>query len=271
MAEARVSAATLLSRYLRLVPTMAQALRTERVSHLGLQLRIPGTRRVRLSVLAGNVRICALLNRVARPGATVVDVGANIGVISAFAAQCVGSTGQVIAIEPAADNLAVLRENLRANDLRQVDVRGSAAGSRRGSRALYLRGEVSAVNSLFPDSCYASVTGVAQVDVERLDDVVDGEADVVKIDVEGAELDVLAGMPRLLASPWIHLIVEWHPLLQRAAGHRPDQLPRALIEAGFRVDGIGDLSSRSITSRDVASVATRLERTRRPIELFARY
>ena len=73
-----------------------------------------------------------------------------------------------------------------------------AAGSVAGTRDFFVRGERSAVNSLFPDSCYAHVTSILRVPVVPLDDLVDDAADVVKIDVEGGELDVLEGMPRML-------------------------------------------------------------------------
>ena len=174
---------------------------------------------VRLSVVAGNARLCAVLDTVLRPGSTVIDVGANIGVIAAYAAMRVGSGGRVVAIEPAADNLQVLAENLRRNNLTNVSIVDAAGGRRRESRQFYLRGDVSAVNSLFPESCYSTVTATTEVRVAPVDDLVEGDADLVKIDVEGAELDVLAGMPRLLARRGIHLVVEWHPVLQQAAGY----------------------------------------------------
>src|SRR5207253_6405597 len=118
---------------------------------------------------------------------------------------------------PAADNLQVLRENVAANRLGNIEIRAVAAGRGHESRDLFLRGDVSAVNSLYPQSVYASVTKIARVTVAPLDDLVEGDADVVKIDVEGGELEVLAGMSRLLRSPGIRLIVEWHPQLQHAA------------------------------------------------------
>jgi FkbM family methyltransferase len=260
----------LLSRYVATSPSLVRAIRSDVIAWAGLELHIPGPFRIRASVLAGNVRMCALLDAVIRRGATVVDVGANIGVIAAYAARKVGSSGRVVAVEPAVDNVRVMRDNLRRNRLSGVSIVEGAAGRRRERRDFYLRGELSAVNSLFPESCYASVTQVATVDVAPLDDLVDGHADVVKIDVEGAELDVLGGMPRLLAQPGLNLIVEWHPRLQRDAGYEPGALPRTLLDAGFRVDAVGHLRSRSLQPRDIDSLGARLFRAKRPVELFAR-
>ena len=133
-------------------------------------VQVPGTRRIRLSVVASNRRIHRPFDRSVSSGGTVVDVGANIGYNALDAARLVGPTGRVIA-----------------------------------------------VNSFYADSCYAEVTDVVRVPVLRLDDIVAGEADVVKIDVEGAEFDVLAGMQWLMAVPWLVLIIEWRPRLQRLA------------------------------------------------------
>ena len=75
------------------------------------------------------------------------------------------------------------------------------------------------MNSLFQPSVYAAVTGVVRVAVAPLDDLVDGHADLVKIDVEGAEIEVLDGMTRFLQHPAIGLNRQWHPpRLQEAAG-----------------------------------------------------
>lgn len=235
----------------------------------GAVLQVPGARRIRLSVVAGNLRIHRLLRRAVQPGAVVVDVGANIGYNAVHAAQLAGARGRVIAVEPTPDNLAVLHANVAACGLANVVVEPVAAGSTRALRELYVRGATSAVNSLFPDSCYAHVTGVLEVRVVPLDDLVAGTADVVKIDVEGAELEVLHGMTRLLREPRTVLIVEWHPLLQQMAGFAPDALPRWLIERGWRLRAVSHTTDRLLAAEQVPALTTRLMRRRGPVELLA--
>jgi hypothetical protein len=78
-------------------------------------------------------------------------------------------------------------------------------------------------------------------------------------------------MPRLLAHRGVHLVVEWHPVLQQAAGYAPDALPRLLLDGGFRLDAIGHLGSWQLNAIDIPELASRLTRARRPVELFARY
>ncbi|HEU4619471.1 MAG TPA: FkbM family methyltransferase [Gammaproteobacteria bacterium] len=248
----------------------ADAWRGESVRLGGLCVAVPGTRSIRLSVVGGNIRMHRLIDAVVEPGATVVDVGANIGYNTIYAARRVGPAGRVVAVEPTPDNLAVLERNVAAAGLPNVVVERVAAGRAAGTCRFYVRGDTSAVNSLFPESCYAAVTDVLEVPVQRLDDIVDGGADLVKIDVEGAELDVLEGMPRLLGVPGLALVAEWHPTLQRMAGYAPDALPRWLLDRGWRLHAASHFTVRPLTASDLPALTARLERARKPVELLAR-
>jgi FkbM family methyltransferase len=225
--------------------------------------------RIRLSVVAGNIRMHRLLHLAIPAGGTVVDVGANVGYNTVYASRRVGPAGRVVALEPAADNVRVLRANIAANALDNIEVYEVAAGRSREVRDLFLRGETSGVNSLFEQSVYATVTAVAKVTVAPLDEVVDGSADVVKIDVEGAELDVLGGMARMLRHPAIQLIVEWHPRLQEAAGYAADALPMFLLDQGFTLHAASHTRVSRLHAVDIDSMSARLRRRGRPVELVA--
>jgi FkbM family methyltransferase len=248
---------------------LVQACLGTRVTVAGARLRIPGPLAIRLSVVAGNIRLHRLFDRAIRPGDTVIDVGANVGYNTVYAAGRVGRSGRVIAVEPAADNVRALRENIDANGLDNVTVHPIAVGGAHEVRDLFVRGDTSAVNSLFPQSVYATVTSVEQVAVERLDDLVTGDANVVKIDVEGAELEVLGGMQRILAGSGIQLIVEWHPLLQEAAGHKADALPKFLLAEGFTIRAASHARVTPFTAADIDAWVTRLRRQGSPVELVA--
>ena len=73
--------------------TAVDAWRGERVRLAGMTVHVPGTRRERLSVVAGNLRIHRLLDRWVSPGSTVIDVGANIGYNTIRAARRAGPRG----------------------------------------------------------------------------------------------------------------------------------------------------------------------------------
>lgn len=173
------------------------------------------------------------VRRSSRRGMVAVDVGAHIGYFTLLLARLAGPEGRVYAVEPAADNLAFLERNVTANGLRTVTIVPVAAGAGRGPRALVLTG--SSDSHGFYAHPLAPTEGSIEVSEMPLDELVPYPVDLVKIDVEGAEPEVLAGMPRLLDSPGLRLVVEWNPACLRAAGHDPAGLPASLRALGFEV------------------------------------
>ena len=146
-----------------------------------------------------------------RPGDTVMDVGANVGFFTMVSARLSGPTGRVIAIEPAPANAALIRENARANGFAHVEVIEAAAGARGGTAELwiaaYAGGHALSTADRPPDA--QALVAVPLLAIDEL--VRDGKVpvpDLVKIDVEGAELDVVEGMEATLQQHRPTLIVE---------------------------------------------------------------
>ena len=79
------------------------------------------------------------------PGMTAVDVGANVGFLTAWMARAVGPTGRLYSVEPAPSNLPYLRHNVEANGLAQVEVLAMAAGATSRPRRLHFEGRRLAV------------------------------------------------------------------------------------------------------------------------------
>ncbi|MBX3002008.1 MAG: FkbM family methyltransferase [Caldilineaceae bacterium] len=253
---------------MRLRPLL-EAVVAQYVTLAGMRLHIPGSLPIRLSVVMGNLRMQRMLDSLLQPGDTVVDVGANIGYNTLYAAHRVGRAGRVYALEPAQDNLAVLYANLFMNHLTNVFVLPYAAGNRHEVKPFFLRGDISAVNSLFHDNFYAAITDTTEVLIAPLDDLIPSAPDLVKIDVEGAELDVLEGMKRMIKSPSLRLIVEWHPTLQQAADHAPDALPRYLLAHGFTLHMVTHTRSAPLDAEDLPGLTRQLLEKRSPVEILA--
>lgn len=184
------------------------------------------------------------------PGGVFVDVGANLGHFTLRAARHVGPDGHVHAIEPSPRNLDLLRANLAANRLANVTVHAVAATARESRVTLHQTAQ-SMFDGLHPHP-YAATIAQVEVSGRPLDALIPGRVDLVKIDVEGAELGVLDGMARLLAEqPGMRLVVEWSPNCQRLAGHAPDALPERLRALGFHLRVIDDKAG---VARDGAEV-----------------
>ena len=175
------------------------------------------------------------LHRELSPGDVVVDVGANIGLITLQAAHKVRTSGRVIAIEPNPEVFDLLSRSLYMNRMEgltaEVTLHHAAAGASSGTSTLHVprhhrgRASLKAVNATeaptVPTGAPTNADGAGRgvdtglddiehvdVPVVALDDLLSGIAfvDLVKIDVEGAELGVLLGMTRLLAEGRIGMI-----------------------------------------------------------------
>jgi len=142
-----------------------------------------------------------LLDAVLRPGMVFVDGGANEGVYSVFAARRVRRNGRVVAFEPSTRERDRLEANVRANRLRNVDVRAVALGEEPGEATLALAGYGhEGQNTIGPTVSNPNVETIGHVPVrvERLDDAGLDSVDVIKLDVEGSEARVLRGARRTI-------------------------------------------------------------------------
>ena len=171
----------------------------------GLRLHLdPGNETSRAIFITGRYEpneFC-LLTRVLQPGMTFVDVGANIGLYAMFAARKVMPGGTVLAIEPSSREYENLVKNIEAN---RIEVRAlRIAVTDRVGRAELLVAPLSNAghNTLGAFGYGTPLERKEGVPMAPLDDIVADQGlrrlDVIKMDVEGAELMVLRGASRVL-------------------------------------------------------------------------
>ncbi len=154
------------------------------------------------------------MTRTLKLGQTFFDLGANGGYYTILGARLVGTSGLVFSFEPALDNLGHLQKNVSLNGLTQVRII-PAACSDSLAISLFETGANSALGRLSGEATggkYKKQRGFHVVPTVTVDAVVKQTGvtpDVMKIDVEGAELAVLKGARRTLASekPFIFLSV----------------------------------------------------------------
>ena len=195
-----------------------------------------------------------------RPGMTVIDVGANIGLFTLAAAHRVGPQGRVFAFEPLARNHRFLVANLALNGYDHAIAEPMAVGDRDGTLEVHLFGSDStSVSSIVSGPADAATQAVPCC---RLDTYLHEHgmerADMVKIDVEGAEGAVLEGMQELLQgkNPPA-LVVEVHPDFLESVGSTAHRVLHLLAAHGhtlwhLRSDGavhIGDIDSFQVSGQ----------------------
>jgi FkbM family methyltransferase len=163
---------------------------------------------------------------------TFVDVGANIGT-AAFAALQAGFAS-VLAIEPVPSTFRLLRTNLALNGAEDaVRAFRLALSDEPGTMRMDV-GQGSRKARL-------DAAGGEEVEVARLDDVVEGDVDFLLVDAEGHEVQVLAGGDRVLATG-VPLVLELNPKLLELAG-RIDELPGLLARHYTHVLDLRDRSA----------------------------
>jgi FkbM family methyltransferase len=154
------------------------------------------------TLLHGNFEVAEakLLAELARPNSIAIDIGANVGLHTVMLARAVGAGGRVWAIEPLPSNIDRLKKNIALNRLENVTIIEVALGSSE------YQGEIMEPE----DGAFASFVSVPgsqsfsrrKVPVRKLDSLIDPEIvkdiSVVKLDVEGFEIEVLKGANKLL-------------------------------------------------------------------------
>ena len=185
------------------------------------------------------------LRRILRPGSHFADVGANIGYFTTVAAQLVGPGGRVDAFEPDPINRERLQRHLDSNHLAdRVRVHPVGAGAEPGRVTLYHPKPGSGINH-GSASIYQSVVGESDsyaIEIVRVDQVLDRVPDLIKMDIEGAELSAIEGMSGLLkAERPPKLIIEHNHETTRAAGHTMADIFRTLVrvQPRYKVYWIG--------------------------------
>ena len=189
--------------------------------------------------------IARVLKRLLRPGDHFVDGGANIGYFTLTAATLVGPRGRVDAFEPMPETHARLAENVSRNGFDAIVRRHQAALSDHAGQAqfhYYLGPHFNhGCSSLFTTA--GVETRDVTVETRRMDDALSGTTPrLVKLDVQGAEPLVVAGMEGLLkgdAPPAV--IAEYYPPCSDAAGFAPrETIDRILrLQPRYRMYRIG--------------------------------
>lgn len=177
-----------------------------------------------------------------KKGMIVVDIGANIGYYSIIAAKRVGEEGKVFAYEPENENLILLEKNIEINSFNNIIAIKVALSNQFGTSKLYLTEDNKGTHSLIDNR---QTNNSVAVGTDTLDHSLEQfgfpKIDLIKMDIEGAEILALDGFKRVIdTSPNLIMFIEFYPNAIRRLKREPIELLNNLKELGFSISVIDE-------------------------------
>lgn len=151
-------------------------------------------------------RMVKMTESLLKHGDIAVDVGANIGTYSLRWAKVVGERGKVIAFEPMAFAYAKLTRNIELNGFKNIDVHRKAVSDITDRQEVWFRS-----SWILKEGAYGTIPESSRpelVEFVRLDDIIKGDVALIKIDVDGFEMNVLNGAKDIINRCHPALMVE---------------------------------------------------------------
>lgn len=175
------------------------------------------------------------LSEILRAGDVFIDVGANIGFFSLYAAKLVGPRGRVISFEPNPSSAEILEKNIAMNGFKNITVVRKAVSNTPGELTLHIpaNNNVGGASLVHRGETLRTV----QVPVDTLDSVLAGlqvtNPKLIKFDIEGAELNAVQGGRKILSTPHIAALLEISERSLQLFGGSRHALFQTLQELGF--------------------------------------
>jgi FkbM family methyltransferase len=217
--------------------------------------------RVYLAGFSESLTLFEAYRRAITPGTIAVDVGANIGAHSLVLSRCVGKNGQVYSYEPSRTLSERFNQNMALNRIENLTLRNVGLGVTNSTMRFQPRQNEFSIGLGKLDA-----NGPIEVDVVALDSdlQVSGRISLIKIDVEGNELDVVRGAKTILARHRPVLVIECNTdwTLDELRDTMPypvkiTSIPDTLLEQPRDLEGV----SRNAESENVLVQPTQQDRS----------
>ena len=183
-----------------------------------------------------------------KPGDTFIDVGANIGVHVARAAQLVGSSGRVIAVEPNTENCRLLLLTIQKNSFHNVTLIPSALSDT--GDWTWFGTHIGSNGGALPCNNETLIEGFGFiVPIRRLDDIAPPGTTVIKIDVEGAEVSVLKSGLQTIQRDRPSVVMEFScEMVRRVSNIDPRETLHWMTTLGYEISVIDKQSHETVAT-----------------------
>ena len=183
-----------------------------------------------------------MFKNVVKEGDVVLDLGANVGYYSLLAARLIGEKGKVYAFEPEPVNYSLLLKNIELNGYDNVVAVQKAVSNVAGKVRLFLDKKDTGAHTIYQPDDEREFTEVESVILDDFFKDKEHPINVIKMDVEGAEMAVFSGMSRIIReSENLKMFVEFYFPGMKRAGNAPREFARRLLEDyHFSILAIGE-------------------------------
>lgn len=181
----------------------------------------------------------AWLKQQLKTGDQVIDIGAHIGLFSVVCSQLVGKEGKIVCFEPTPGTYKLLQQTLKLNHCENVIPVQAAVSSKEGQATFYIstENEGNNSNSLVGNNTLQKMEGY-DVQLKTIDSIVAEyviSPNLIKIDVEGAELDTLKGGLNTFSTLKPNIILGLHPEAIKRKGDSLEQIWDLLVNASYEI------------------------------------
>jgi len=195
--------------------------------------------------------IANLIQTLLKPGMTFVDIGAHLGEYCLLASSLVKNEGKVFAFEPNPEIIPFLSKNIQRNSLKNIIVSEKAVASQEGQVSFQIHKEASMSAIINPDEekvtnhkIQTTIT-VSTICLDKFFSRPTEKIDIIKMDVEGVEVEVLKGAFNLLREPadeapiWIF---EYNPAAANEHGRNPYRILEILWDNKYQIYEVDKIS-----------------------------
>lgn len=200
-----------------------------------------------------------------KPGMVVLDIGANCGYYSLLAAKAVGLSGQVHCIEPNPFLHNNLIQSFLINGYNQIKLHKVAFSSKEEEVTLYSPGDFSGGATIYEiPSSYTDYGAIKTIKVPAVNFskyFPNLKANVIKIDIQGAEPHLVDGLLKIAEKTGkLDILMEYAPILWIAAGFNPQRILEKFANKKFSIEIIDQNGTRKVSLERLLLITKKLEK-----------
>lgn len=211
-----------------------------------------------------------MFKKVVKQGDVVLDLGANIGYYALLAARLVGEKGIVYAFEPEPTNYSLLLKNIELNEYHNIVPVQKAVSNITGMVRLFLDEKDAGAHTIYQPEANRESVEIQSVALDKFFEDKKHPIDVIKMDIEGAEMSALSGMKRIIReNENLKMFVEFYlPGIERTDDSPQEFIRSLLVYYDFPMLAISEYSRTTHEIHNIDDLVTAAKRARGIVNVF---